>query len=206
MEIIQQYYPNLDGKQIRQFASLQGLYTDWNAKINVISRKDIENLYVRHVLHSLGIEKMIRFRDGSLVMDAGTGGGFPGIPLAIFFSEVSFHLVDGTGKKLKVAQAVADAIGLTNVTTRHCRVEDEKAQFDFIVSRAVMPLPELARLTRKNIRREQQNALPNGLICLKGGDIQHEIQPFCKRAVILQLEDCYKESFFKEKKVIYVQL
>ncbi|MDR1675417.1 MAG: 16S rRNA (guanine(527)-N(7))-methyltransferase RsmG [Tannerella sp.] len=206
MEIIQQYYPNLSGEQIRQFASLQALYTDWNAKINVISRKDMENLYVRHVLHSLGIEKMIRFRDGARVMDVGTGGGFPGIPLAIFFPEVSFHLIDGTGKKIRVVQAVADAIGLTNVTARHCRLEDEKAQFDFIVSRAVMPLPELARMARKNIRREQQNALPNGLICLKGGEIQHEIKSFRRQAVILSLEDCYRESFFKEKKIIYVQL
>ncbi|MDR2138919.1 MAG: 16S rRNA (guanine(527)-N(7))-methyltransferase RsmG [Tannerella sp.] len=206
MEIIQQYYPNLEGRQIRQFASLRVLYTDWNAKINVISRKDIENLYDRHVLHSLGIEKMIRFTDGSRVMDAGTGGGFPGIPLAIFFPEVSFHLIDGTGKKIKVVQAIADAIGLTNVTTRHCRVEDEKAQFDFIVCRAVMSLPELAGLVRKNIRREQQNALPNGLICLKGGDIRNEIRPFGKRAVTLPLEDYYREPFFKEKTVIYVQL
>ncbi|MDR1454396.1 MAG: 16S rRNA (guanine(527)-N(7))-methyltransferase RsmG [Tannerella sp.] len=206
MEIIQTCYPNLDGKQIRQFAALQVLYMDWNAKINVISRKDIENLYLRHVLHSLGIEKMIRFRDGTLVMDAGTGGGFPGIPLAIFFPEVSFLLIDGTGKKIKVVQAIAEAIGLTNVTARHCRMEDEKAQVDFVVSRAVMPLPDMARLARKNIRREQQNALPNGLICLKGGDVQHEVRPFRQRAVVLPLEDCYKDPFFKEKKVIYIQL
>ncbi|MDR1103340.1 MAG: 16S rRNA (guanine(527)-N(7))-methyltransferase RsmG [Tannerella sp.] len=206
MEVIQRYYPALSGTQVRQFAALQALYTDWNAKINVISRKDMENLYVRHVLHSLGIEKMIRFRDGSRVMDAGTGGGFPGIPLAIFFPEVSFHLVDGTGKKIRVVQAVADAVGLTNVTASHIRVEDEKARFDFVVSRAVMPLPELAGLVRKNIRREQHNALPNGLICLKGGEIQHEIKPFGRQAVILPLEDCYSEPFFREKKVIYIQL
>ncbi|MDR2041880.1 MAG: 16S rRNA (guanine(527)-N(7))-methyltransferase RsmG [Tannerella sp.] len=206
MEAIRRYYPDLDEKQLRQFASLQALYTDWNAKINVISRKDMENLYVRHVLHSLGIEKMIRFRGGSRVMDVGTGGGFPGIPLAILFPEASFHLVDGTGKKIKVAQAVADAVGLTNVTTRHCRVEDEKAQFDFIVNRAVMPLPELAGMVRKNIRREQQNALPNGLISLKGGAIEHEIRPFRRQAVILSLDDYYGEPFFKEKKVIYIQL
>ncbi|MDR1337217.1 MAG: 16S rRNA (guanine(527)-N(7))-methyltransferase RsmG [Tannerella sp.] len=206
MEVIQRYYPALSGTQIRQFAALQALYTDWNAKINVISRKDMENLYVRHVLHSLGVEKMIRFSDGSRVMDAGTGGGFPGIPLAIFFPEVSFHLVDGTGKKIKVVQAVADAAGLTNVTAHHGRVEEEKAQFDFVVSRAVMPLPALAGLVRKNIRREQQNALPNGLICLKGGDVRHEIRPFGRQAVILQLENCYSEPFFREKKVIYIQL
>jgi 16S rRNA (guanine527-N7)-methyltransferase len=206
MEAIQHYYPDLSGKQIQQFASLYDLYTDWNAKINVISRKDIENLYIHHVLHSLGIEKMIRFRAGTTVMDAGAGGGFPGIPLAIFFPEVSFHLVDSTGKKINVAQAVADAAGLTNVTTRHCRLEDEKARFDFVVSRAVMPLPELARLVRKNIRPEQQNALPNGLICLKGGDLQHETASFRQQSVCVELENYYQEPFFKTKKVIYIQL
>ncbi|MDR3262487.1 MAG: 16S rRNA (guanine(527)-N(7))-methyltransferase RsmG [Tannerella sp.] len=206
MEVIQRYYPNLSRKQTQQFTSLYALYTDWNAKINVISRKDIENLYVHHVLHSLGIEKMIRFKDGSSVMDIGTGGGFPGIPLAILFPEVSFHLVDSIGKKIKVAQAVADAAGLTNVTTRHCRVEDEKARFDFVVSRAVMPLPEMAALAKKNIRAEQKNALPNGLICLKGGEIQHEIAPFRQQYVCINLEDYYKEPFFETKKVIYIHL
>jgi 16S rRNA (guanine527-N7)-methyltransferase len=206
MEAIQRYYPELEVKQLQQFVSLHTLYADWNAKINVISRKDIENLYIHHVLHSLGIEKMIRFKAGSTVMDVGTGGGFPGIPLAIFFPEVSFHLVDSIGKKIKVAQAVADSIGLTNVTTRHCRVEDEKARFDFIVSRAVMPLPELAGRVKKNIRAEQKNALPNGLICLKGGEIQHEIAPFRQQYVCINLEDYYKEPFFETKKVIYVHL
>ncbi|MDR3268569.1 MAG: 16S rRNA (guanine(527)-N(7))-methyltransferase RsmG [Tannerella sp.] len=206
MEAIQRYYPDLEVKQLQQFASLYALYADWNVKINVISRKDIENLYVHHVLHSLGIEKMIRFKADTAVMDVGTGGGFPGIPLAIFFPEVSFRLVDSIGKKIKVAQAVADSIGLTNVTTRHCRVEDEKARFDFIVSRAVMPLPELAGRVKKNIRTEQKNALPNGLICLKGGEIQHEIAPFRKQSLCVDLENQYKEPFFKTKKVIYVHL
>ncbi|MDR2470062.1 MAG: 16S rRNA (guanine(527)-N(7))-methyltransferase RsmG [Tannerella sp.] len=206
MDIIRRYYPDLNGRQTEQFAALYPLYAEWNAKINVISRKDIENLYLHHVLHSLGIEKMIRFRDSSRVMDAGTGGGFPGIPLAILFPNVSFHLVDSTGKKIRVAQAIADSIGLKNVTTRHCRVEEETALFDFVVARAVMPLPGLAGLVRKNIRREQQNALPNGLICLKGGELQHEIAPFRKRTVCEALETCYAEPFFKEKKVIYLQL
>jgi 16S rRNA (guanine527-N7)-methyltransferase len=206
MEVIRRYYPNLSDKQIQQFAALRDLYTDWNAKINVISRKDIENLYVHHVLHSLGIEKMIRFTATSTVMDAGTGGGFPGIPLAIFFPEVSFHLIDSTGKKIKVAQAVADAVGLTNVTTCHCRVEEDKNRFDFVVSRAVMPLPELVRLVKKNIRTEQKNALPNGLICLKGGALQQETAPFHKQLMSIDLTDYYKEPFFDAKKVLYIHL
>jgi 16S rRNA (guanine527-N7)-methyltransferase len=206
MEVIQRYYPNLSSEQIQQFAALGSLYTDWNAKINLISRKDIENLYVHHVLHSLGIEKMIRFTATSAVMDVGTGGGFPGIPLAILFPEVSFHLVDSTGKKVKVAQIIADTLGLTNVTTRHCRVEDETARFDFVVSRAVMPLPDLARLVKKNIRTEQKNALPNGLICLKGGVLQHETTLFRRQLVCIDLKDYYKESYFDEKKVLYIHL
>jgi 16S rRNA (guanine527-N7)-methyltransferase len=206
MEIIRRYYPNLSERQVQQIAALYDLYVDWNAKINVISRKDIENLYVHHVLHSLGIEKMLRFRPGSTVMDVGTGGGFPGIPLAILFPEVSFHLVDSIGKKIKVAQAVADAIGLTNVTTRHCRVEDEKAKFDFVVSRAVMPLPDMVKLVRKNILQEQKNALPNGLICLKGGEIQHETAPFKKQFVSIDLPKYYNEPFFETKKVIYIPI
>ncbi|MDR1746921.1 MAG: 16S rRNA (guanine(527)-N(7))-methyltransferase RsmG [Tannerella sp.] len=206
MEVIGRYYPNLSDRQLQQFASLEKSYADWNAKINVISRKDIENLCVNHVLHSLGIEKMLRFSPGSSVMDVGTGGGFPGIPLAILFPEVSFHLIDGTGKKIRVAQAVADAAGLTNVTTRHCRVEEEKARFDFIVSRAVMPLSDLAKLVRKNIRAEQINALPNGLICLKGGNLQSELTPFRKHVISIDLSDYYKEPFFEMKKVIYLPL
>ncbi|MDR2468890.1 MAG: 16S rRNA (guanine(527)-N(7))-methyltransferase RsmG [Tannerella sp.] len=206
MDRIRHYYPNLSAEQTEQLAILGTLYAEWNAKINVISRKDIDNLYIHHILHSLAIEKMIHFRDDSIVMDAGTGGGFPGIPLAILFPKVSFRLIDSTGKKVKVAQAIADSTGLKNVTTRHCRLEEEKTKYDFIVSRAVMSLSELAGLVRKNIRSKHQNALPNGLICLKGGELQHEIAPFRQRAVSLDLEKYYSEPFFKKKKVIYVQL
>jgi 16S rRNA (guanine527-N7)-methyltransferase len=205
-EIIRHYYPALNGRQIQQFAALNALYADWNAKINVISRKDIGNLYVHHVLHSLGIEKMIRFEANTSVMDVGTGGGFPGIPLAILFPDVSFHLVDSVGKKIKVAQAVAEAVGLTNVIVRHCRLEDEKEKFDFIVSRAVMPLPQLVGAARKNIRREQHNALPNGLISLKGGNLQSETAPFRKQIITVDLSDHFKEPFFDTKKVIFIPI
>ena len=206
MNVIQSYFPELSEHQLEQFAALNDLYTDWNAKINVISRKDIENLYLHHVLHSLGIVKMLRFKDGSSVMDVGTGGGFPGIPLAIFFPEVQFHLVDSIGKKIKVGQAVAESIGLKNITFRHCRAEEEKQKFDFVVSRAVMPLTDLVNLVRKNIKKEQHNALPNGLICLKGGELQHEILPFRNQALSFELGTYFKEEFFKTKKVVYVPL
>jgi 16S rRNA (guanine527-N7)-methyltransferase len=206
MKVIQTYFPELSEQQCQQLAALYDLYTDWNAKINVISRKDIENLYLHHVLHSLGIVKMLRFKDGSSVMDVGTGGGFPGIPLAIFFPQVQFHLVDSIGKKIKVGQAVAEAIGLKNITFRHCRVEEEKEKYDFVVSRAVMPLADMVKLVRKNIKKEQHNALPNGLICLKGGELQHEILPFRNQALSLELGDYFKEEFFKTKKVVYVPL
>ncbi|MDR0756847.1 MAG: 16S rRNA (guanine(527)-N(7))-methyltransferase RsmG [Tannerella sp.] len=206
MEVIRHYYPTLSEKQIRQFTLLKELYADWNAKINVVSRKDIENLYVHHVLHSLGIEKMLRFKANTSVMDVGTGGGFPGIPLAILFPEASFHLIDGIGKKIKVTQAIIDAVGLTNVDACQRRIEDEKEKFDFIVSRAVMPLPQLAAKVKKNIRREQSNALPNGLICLKGGDMQSEVAPFRKQMIDIDLSDYFKEPFFDKKKVIYIYL
>ena len=206
MQVIQTYFPELNEQQCQQLEALYDLYTDWNAKINVISRKDIENLYLHHVLHSMGIVKMLRFKDGSSIMDLGTGGGFPGIPLAIFFPNVQFHLVDSIGKKIKVGQAVAEAIGLKNITFRHCRVEEEKEKYDFVVSRAVMPLADLVKLVRKNIKKEQQNALPNGLICLKGGELQHEILPFRNQALSLELGDYFKEEFFKTKKVVYVPL
>lgn len=206
MDYIQTYFPELSEKQKTQFAALYDLYTDWNAKINVISRKDIENLYLHHVLHSLGIARMLRFKSGSAVMDIGTGGGFPGIPLAILFPEVQFHMVDSIGKKIKVGQAVAEAIGLENVTFRHCRAEEEKQLFDFVVSRAVMPLSDLVKIAKKNIKKEQQNALPNGLICLKGGELQHEILPFRNKVTAINLSDFFNEEFFKTKKVVYVPL
>jgi 16S rRNA (guanine527-N7)-methyltransferase len=206
MELIRRYYPELSEQQDRQFAALYSLYMEWNTKINVISRKDIENLYERHVLHSLGIEKLVRFRGSSTVLDVGTGGGFPGIPLAILFPETSFLLLDSTGKKIKVAQAVIESIGLTNVKTKHCRIEDEKSIFDFIVSRAVMPLPDLVKLVRKNISKEQKNAIPNGLICLKGGELHNETASFSRQMISVNLSDHFKESFFKTKKVIFIPL
>lgn len=206
MQIIQKYFTGLTDKQIQQFAALDDLYKDWNAKINVISRKDIENLYPHHVLHSLGIAHMLRFKPGSSVMDIGTGGGFPGIPLAIMFPEVQFLLIDSIGKKIKVGQAVAEAIGLENISFRHCRGEEEKGKFDFVVSRAVMPLADLVKIVKKNIAVEQKNALPNGLICLKGGELQHEILPFKNTAVTIDLKTYFKEEFFLTKKVVYVPL
>ncbi len=206
LALLNGYFPDLTEHQKDQFNALYELYADWNSKINVISRKDIENLYLHHVLHSLGITKMLKFKDGSSVMDLGTGGGFPGIPLAIMFPEVKFHLVDSIGKKIKVGQAVADSIGLKNISFRHCRGEEEKQMFDFVVSRAVMPLSDLVKIIRKNICKKQINALPNGLICLKGGELEHEILPFRKQAVQMNLSDCFSEEFFKTKKVVYVPL
>lgn len=206
LEILKGYFPHLSPQQAEQYTALYDLYADWNAKINVISRKDIDNLYLHHVLHSLGITEMLHFKEGSEVMDFGTGGGFPGIPLAIFFPEVHFHLIDSIGKKIKVGQAVAEAIGLKNVSFSHCRGEEEKGKFDFVVSRAVMPLADLVKIIRKNIRREQRNALPNGVICLKGGELEHEIQPFHKQAITLNLSDSFKETYFETKKVVYVPL
>lgn len=204
MEIILKYFPDLTEEQRRQFAALYDLYIDWNAKINVISRKDIENLYEHHVLHSLGIAKVIQFRPGTSIMDLGTGGGFPGIPLAILFTDVKFHLVDSIGKKVRVATEVANAIGLKNVTLRHARAEEEKQLFDFVVSRAVMPLADLVKIIKKNISPRQQNVLPNGLICLKGGELEHEAMPFKHKTTLHSLSEDFKEEFFQTKKVVYV--
>ena len=204
MDIILKYFPDITEEQKKQFAALYDLYTEWNAKINVISRKDIENLYEHHVLHSLGIARVIQFRAGSRIMDLGTGGGFPGIPLAILFPEVHFHLVDSIGKNVRVATEVATAIGLKNVTFRHARAEEEKQTFDFVVSRAVMPLADLIKIIKKNISVKQQNALPNGLICLKGGELEHEAMPFKHKTVMHNLSDEFEEEFFKTKKVVYV--
>ena len=206
MDIILKYFPNLSEVQQQQFAALYDLYTDWNSKINVISRKDITNLYEHHVLHSLGIAKVIRFKPGTKVMDLGTGGGFPGIPLAILFPEVQFHLVDSIGKKVKVATEIANTIGLKNVTTRHCRAEEEKQLFDFVVSRAVMPLTDLLKIIRKNIKKEQHNALPNGLICLKGGELEREVMPVKHQTLMYDLKDYFEEEFFETKKVVYVTI
>lgn len=206
MHIIQKYFPKLTEEQIQQFAALYELYSDWNSKINVISRKDIENLYEHHVLHSLGIAKIINFRAGTQIMDLGTGGGFPGIPLAILFPECRFHLIDSIKKKILVASEIANAIGLKNVTLRQLRAEEEKGKFDFVVSRAVMPLENLIKVSRKNITSKQQNALPNGLICLKGGELRNEIQPFKNKVVVESLSDYFEEEFFSTKKIVYIPI
>ena len=206
MDEILKYFPNLTEKQKNQYSALYELYVDWNSKINVISRKDIDNLYERHVLHSLGIAEFIKFKPNSAILDVGTGGGFPGIPLAILFPEVQFTLIDSIGKKIKVGTEVANAIGLKNITFKHLRVQDEKGKFDFVVSRAVMPLDELVKLVKKNISPKQQNALPNGLICLKGGELQHEILPFKNIAETCELGEIFEGEFFKTKKVVYLPL
>lgn len=206
MEEILKYFPQLTETQRAQFAALYDLYAEWNAKINVISRKDIENLYIHHVLHSLGIAKLIAFKPGTDVLDVGTGGGFPGIPLAILLPECRFTLIDSISKKIKVGTAVAEAIGLQNVVLKHLRVQDEKGKYDFVVSRAVMPLDELVPLVRKNIKPRGKNALPNGLICLKGGELQHELQPFRNMAEEFSLSDYFSEPFFETKKLVYLPL
>ncbi|MBF6629436.1 MAG: 16S rRNA (guanine(527)-N(7))-methyltransferase RsmG [Proteiniphilum sp.] len=204
MKNIENYFPALTEQQKNQFEALSALYTDWNSKINVISRKDIDNLYLHHVLHSLAIAKYINFLPGTTIMDVGTGGGFPGIPLAIFFPEARFLLIDSIGKKVRVAEEVARAIGLTNVDMVHSRVEEIKQKFHFVVSRAVMTLPELIRITRKNITKEEINALPNGFICLKGGNLSAEIASFRQIAEEVSLSTYFADPFFKTKKLIYV--
>lgn len=206
MEIIQKYFKNLTETQVEQFAQLEALYNDWNAKINVISRKDIQNLYEHHVLHSLGIAKVVNFKEGTTVMDLGTGGGFPGIPLAILFPEVQFHLVDSIGKKVRVAQEVATAIGLKNVKFSHARAEEIKERYDFVVTRAVMPMVDLMKVARKNIRKEQHNALPNGIIALKGGELNGEIASMKNIATVWELSDVFSEEYFKTKKVVHVTI
>lgn len=206
MELINKYFPQLTDEQRHQYEALDALYRNWNAKINVISRKDIDNLYEHHVLHSLAIAKMISFRPGTEILDFGTGGGFPGIPLAIMFPECKFKLIDGTGKKILVAQEVAISIGLKNCEPVHLRGEEEKGKYDFVVSRAVMPLPDLIKIIKKNISKKQQNALPNGVICLKGGDVQAETYPFRHIVEIEDINRWFEEEWFKEKNCIYVPL
>ncbi len=205
MERIKKYFRSISEEQERQFAQLKPLYEEWNNRINVISRKDMDNFYEHHVLHSLAIASEIKFKEGSKILDLGTGGGFPGIPLAIMFPDVTFKLIDRTGKKIRVVNEVANAIGLKNVTAEQLPGEEEKGLYDFVVSRAVMPLPDLMRIVRKNIsRKDQRNALPNGLICLKGGNVDEEIRPFKKIVSVIEIHDKFSEEWFKEKHLIYV--
>lgn len=204
MQIIEKYFKELSERQREQLAKLDELYRDWNSKINVISRKDIDNLYEHHVLHSMAIGKLIHFKEGTQILDFGTGGGFPGIPLAILFPQCSFKLIDGTGKKVRVATEVARAIGLTNVVAEHLRGEDEKGKFDFVVSRAVMPLHDLVKIVTKNISKKQNNALPNGIICLKGGNLDAELRPYRHLAEVTPVSNWFKEDWFKEKNIIYL--
>lgn len=206
LDIITKYYPNLTAEQREQYEKLDELYRYWNAQINVISRKDIDQLYPHHVLHSLGITQMIRFKSGSKVLDFGCGGGFPGIPLAIMFPEVDFLLVDSIGKKIKVATAVAESLGLKNVRTLHGRGEQIQEQFDFVVSRAVMRLDELEPMVRRLVHHKQRNGMPNGLICLKGGELQSEISKYKRIVEVQDLYPTFEEEYFKTKKVVYLPL
>lgn len=203
-DLITKYFLNITARQREQFDALYDLYADWNAKINVISRKDITNLYEHHVLHSLAIAKFINFRDDTNVLDLGTGGGFPGIPLAIMFPNANFKMIDGTGKKIKVATEIANAIGLENVLLQHKRGEEERGKFDFIVSRAVMPLSDMMKIVRKNIAKDNHNAFENGIIVLKGGTLDEELKPFKKIVVQEKLSQWFEEPWFEEKNLIYV--
>ena len=205
LKMISDYF-QLTERQAEQFAQLDALYRDWNSKINVISRKDIDNLYEHHVLHSLAIAKWLPFQPGTTILDVGTGGGFPGIPLAILFPECQFMLIDSIGKKIKVASEVAQALGLNNVVCKQERAEEEKQKFDFVVSRAVMPLPDLVKLVRKNISTKQHNAVPNGIIVLKGGDLKAELAPYQKTAEVTPCSQWFKGEWFETKQVIYLPL
>ena len=206
MQTIVKYFPHLSTEQQSQFAALDELYHDWNTKINVISRKDIDNLYLHHVLHSLAIAKLIRFKPGTHILDFGTGGGFPGIPLAIMFPDCQFRMIDGTGKKIRVVNEVATALNLHNVEGVHRRGEEEKDRFDFVVSRAVMPLPDMVKIVRKNVSKTQHNALPNGVIALKGGDLSEELKPFGKKVMVTPISDYFTEEWFADKQIIYLPL
>ena len=206
MELIKKHFPRLTDRQLSQLQMLEGLYRDWNAKINVISRRDIDNLYLHHVLHSMAIGKMLTFRQGMNILDLGTGGGFPGIPLAILFPEARFRLIDGTGKKIMVAQEVITAIGLDTCEAIHLRGEDEHGRYQYVVSRAVMPLPDLVKMVRKNIAKEQMGALPNGILVLKGGDVSQEVLPWRRKAEVLDLQQWFPEAWFEEKRLIYLPI
>ena len=206
MDIIKKYFPNLTPEQQQQFSTMLRLYPEWNEKINVISRKDIENLEVNHILHSMALARFVQFVPGTTVMDLGTGGGFPGLPLAALFPQARFHLVDRVGKKLKVAQDIATHAGLSNVTFQHGDVLEVKGQFHFVVSRAVMPLPDMVKLVRRFISKDNINSIPNGLLCLKGGSLEHELQPFKRDVLIDDIGSYFKEDFFKTKKIVYLPL
>ncbi|MBU2951295.1 16S rRNA (guanine(527)-N(7))-methyltransferase RsmG [Tamlana agarivorans] len=205
MELILKYFPELTEDQINKFTQLESLYKDWNLKINVVSRKDIDELYLRHVLHSLGIAKVISFKDGSKILDVGTGGGFPGIPLAIMFPECSFHLVDSIGKKLKVVNEVVEGLGLTNVKTTHSRVEEIDNHFDFIVSRAVAIMPTFVHWVKGKIAKDQMHDMKNGILYLKGGDLTEELQDY-RTTTIYNLSDYFTEDFYETKKVVHLPL
>ncbi|MDO4190312.1 MAG: 16S rRNA (guanine(527)-N(7))-methyltransferase RsmG [Bacteroidales bacterium] len=205
VELIDKYF-TLTSLQHERFVALEALYTSWNEKINVISRKDITNLYEHHILHSLAIAKALHFKEGTTIVDVGSGGGFPGIPLAILFPQVKFHLVDSIGKKMHVAEEVIKSIGLDNCTTQHIRMEEVKASFDFVVSRAAMPMPDLVKLVRKNIAKTSHNALPNGILTLKGGDLTAELQPFRRDAVVYDISHWFAEPFFETKQLVYLPI
>ncbi|GAB1454371.1 16S rRNA (guanine(527)-N(7))-methyltransferase RsmG [Draconibacterium sp.] len=206
MNLILKYFPKLNEKQIALFTQLEPLYAEWNAQINVISRKDFPEFYEHHVLHSLAIAKLINFTAGTKILDVGTGGGFPGIPLAIMFPEAQFHLVDSIGKKIKVVNGVVESLGIENVTAEQIRAEQLADKYDFVVSRAVTRLPEFVPWVRKNIAKKQINTMPNGIIYLKGGDLQEESKPFKRYVFIKDLSDYFGEEFFKTKKVVHLPL
>ena len=206
MQIINKYFPDLSQRQKEQFNNLDTLYREWNAKINVISRKDIDNLYEHHVLHSMAIARIVRFKPSTSILDFGTGGGFPGIPLAILFPECRFRLIDGTGKKVNVAAEIAKAIGLENVEAIHQRGEEEKGKFDFIVSRAVMPMPDLVKIVSRNISRKQHNSIANGILALKGGNLSAELKPYHKIVEVTPISQFFDEEWFREKSVIYLPM
>jgi 16S rRNA (guanine527-N7)-methyltransferase len=204
MQLIRKYFPDLSMDQFAKFSHLENIYLEWNSQINVISRKDMENFYEHHVLHSLGIAKVIRFLPGAAVLDVGTGGGFPGIPLAIMFPETDFLLVDSIGKKIKVVNEVAQAAGIMNVKASHCRAEEVKQKFDFIVSRAVTTLPEFMKWVSNSIKKEGFHPLPNGILYLKGGDLEAELTPLKRKSQVFELSNYFEESFFETKKVVHI--
>lgn len=206
MDIILKYFPKLTDKQKEQFAKLDELYRYWNERINTISRKDIDSLYEHHVLHALSIAKLIGFKDGTEIIDVGCGGGFPGIPLAIMFPNVKFHMVDSIAKKIKVVNEVSQALGLTNVVAEQARVEKIKKQYDFIISRAVTAFPDFMNLVKNKVHHKDKNSLPNGLLYLKGGDFTSEITKYKKDSMVIEITDFFKEEYFETKKIIYLQM